>query len=212
MDDREREYFQNARMPEGDDGRKMLSVMNEGTHARLAEWAFGLCHPEPTDWALDIGCGGGANVKRLLGYCSEGNVIGVDHSTTSIEMTRELCEAERAAERCSILPGSAQRLPIVDGCLDFACAFETIYFWQKLEQCFSEVRRVLAGGGVFLIANEVDGTHDSDFEMTSVIDGMKVYTPYQLGSFLARVGFTLERTVHHPTEGWVAFIARAPED
>ena len=212
MDEKEREYFQNARMPQGEAGQRMLATMNQGTHARLAEWAFSCCHPQPGDWALDVGCGGGANLKRLLAFCSEGNVIGVDHSPTSVEASRQLCAEERAAERCSVLLGSAVRLPVVDGCLDFVTAFETVYFWGNLEQAFAEVRRVLAPGGTFMICNEVDGTHEEDFRMVPVIEGMTVHTPYQVGSALARAGFTLESTEHKPGEGWVAYIARKPQD
>ena len=212
MDDSEREFFQNARHPKGDDGRKLLERMNGGSHARLAEWAFSLCRPSATDWALDIGCGGGANLKRLLSFCSEGNVIGVDHAKTSVEMSRELCVEEREAERCSIMPGTAQRLPIVDGCLDFVCAFETVYFWGNLDRAFAEVKRVLAPGGTFLIANEVDGTHDDDFEMVDVIKGMQVLTPYQIGTHLARVGFILDSTEHKSGEHWVAFISHLPAE
>lgn len=37
---------------------------------------------------------------------------------------------------------------------DLATAFETIYFWPRLEKCFSQVANVLKPGACFLIVNE----------------------------------------------------------
>ena len=34
---------------------------------------------------LDCGCGGGANIKRLLKKCPEGIVKGIDYSPVSVE-------------------------------------------------------------------------------------------------------------------------------
>ena len=38
---------------------------------------------------LDCGCGGGANIKRLLKKCPEGIVKGIDYSPVSVEKAQE---------------------------------------------------------------------------------------------------------------------------
>ena len=69
--------FSNTRKPEGFFGRMMVNGMNGGGHARMAEW--GLSHLTLFDNAnvLDVGCGGGANVARLLKRCPKGTVTGI---------------------------------------------------------------------------------------------------------------------------------------
>ena len=65
--------LQNTRMPEGFFGRIILRGMNKG-HASLSRW--GLSQIEwKSDWTiLDIGCGGGANLKRMADFCPQGNI------------------------------------------------------------------------------------------------------------------------------------------
>ena len=72
--------FSNTLKPEGFFGRMMVNGMNGGGHARLAEW--GLSHLTLTADAnvLDVGCGGGANMARLLKRCPKGTVTGIDYS------------------------------------------------------------------------------------------------------------------------------------
>lgn len=63
-------FYLNARKPKGLGGKLILARMNKFEHARLAEW--GLDHlAQNYDIAkkrmvMDVGCGGGANIERLL--------------------------------------------------------------------------------------------------------------------------------------------------
>ena len=77
--------FSNTRKPEGFFGRMMVNGMNGGGHARLAEW--GLSHLTLTADAniLDVGCGDGATVARLLKRCPQGTVTGIDYSPVLVK-------------------------------------------------------------------------------------------------------------------------------
>ena len=70
--------FSNARKPEGFFGRMMVNGMNGGSHARMAQWGLSFIDVADEAHVLDIGCGGGANVARLLALASKGNVQGID--------------------------------------------------------------------------------------------------------------------------------------
>ncbi|MCR4932456.1 MAG: class I SAM-dependent methyltransferase [Bacteroidales bacterium] len=182
-------FFSNTRKPEGFFGRMMVNGMNGGGHARLAEW--GLSHLTLTADAnvLDVGCGGGANVARLLKRCPKGTVTGIDYSPVSVKKSTEVNAAAIAAGRCKVLEGSAAALPFEDGTFDLVTAFETVYFWPDIEECFRGVRRALKEGGRFAIVNEDDGLTGKNEKWEKMIDGMHTYTPDELRTHLANADF-----------------------
>ncbi|MCH3908685.1 MAG: class I SAM-dependent methyltransferase [Sphaerochaeta sp.] len=57
--------------PQGWRGRLMLGMMNRG-HAPLSRWGLSLLSPDKDAHVLDVGCGGGANIARLLRRCPDG--------------------------------------------------------------------------------------------------------------------------------------------
>ena len=58
-------FLENTRKPGGIGGKMMVSFMNVG-HRALTGWGLRFLHPLPDAHVLDCGCGGGANIKRLL--------------------------------------------------------------------------------------------------------------------------------------------------
>ena len=199
--------FSNTRKPEGFFGRMMVNGMNGGGHARLAEW--GLSHLTLTADAnvLDVGCGGGANVARLLKRCPKGTVTGIDYSPVSVKKSNEVNAAAIAAGRCRVLEGSAAALPFEEDTFDLVTAFETVYFWPDIEECFRGVRRTLKEGGRFAIVNEDDGLTGKNEKWEKMIDGMHTYTPNELRTHLANAGFS-DIAVHGDGQHhWLAVIA-----
>lgn len=199
--------FSNARKPEGFFGRMMVNGMNGGSHARMAQWGLSFIDVADEAHVLDIGCGGGANVARLLALASKGNVQGIDYSPVSVKKSQEVNAAAITAGRCRILEGSAAALPYGEGEFDVVTAFETVYFWPGIEDCFHGVRRVLKEGGRFLIVNEDDGLTGNNEKWEKMIDGMHTYTPDELRTHLAAAGFK-DITVHTDDQHhWLTVIA-----
>lgn len=210
MDERERAFYQNARKPVGEDGAKLLSRMNGGEHAELATWAFGCCTLPASGTLLDIGCGGGANIARLLELCPACTVLGLDYSSTSVDMSRELNAAALQQGRCDVVLGDVACMPFEDASVRFACAFETVYFWPDLEAGLNEVARVLECGGRLLLANTSDGLSEESFRFVDVIEGMRVYTADELSAALQRAGLAAAHVHGQPERGWLAIEAEKP--
>ena len=137
---------------------------------------------------LDIGCGGDVNIKRLLTMCPQGHVDGIDYSEQSVSLSRKKNRADMG-KRCNIRRGSVSELPYDDGVFDVVTAFETVYFWPKLLNDFSEVYRVLKPGGSFLICNEASDPTDKTW--TDKINGMRIYSSDELTRLLIDTGFTV---------------------
>lgn len=167
----------------------MVDMMNTG-HSAMAEWGFTHLKIAENDICLDIGCGGGANVKRLLNKAPNGKVTGIDYSEVSVEKSKKVNKAEIENDRCEIIHGNAAELPFKDETFDVVTAFETIYFWPDIDRSFKQVHRVLKSGGTFMICNEVNGENQKDEKWTTIVDGMKIYTAEQIEEFLKQAGFT----------------------
>lgn len=194
--------IQNARKPKGLGGRLFLKGMNVG-HASLSEW--GLSHITlPLDArVLDIGCGGGANIARLIKLCPQGFVDGVDYSPDSVAVSRKVNRSE-LGKRCAVVLGDVGALPYDAGTLDAVTAFETVYFWPDLEKAFAEIRRVLKPGGTFLLVCEA--SDPSDTEWTDRIDGMTIYSGEDLKERLEAAGF-MPVSIYGNDKGWIGLVA-----
>ena len=176
--------FTNCACPKGFLGRCMLRFMNFG-HAPLTNW--GLDHVEFSDGMvmLDIGCGGGATLKRLLKRSPEGMIYGIDISEESVVKAKNV-NKQLLNKQVFVRQGSADSLPWKDQKFDVVTAVETVYFWPNLPQCFQEVKRVLKPGGQFAIMLEVI---EGDSIWTNVVEGMTVYSPEMLKDMLEQAGF-----------------------
>lgn len=75
-------FFQNTRKPTGLGGKLMLVMMNLG-HSPVARWGLRFLNVSQNAKVLDCGCGGGANIKRLLKKCPQGIIKGIDYSPVS---------------------------------------------------------------------------------------------------------------------------------
>ena len=185
----------------------MVNGMNGGSHARMAEWGLSFVNIPGNAAILDIGCGGGANISRLLKRCPDGNVSGIDYSPVSVRKSAEVNAAAIAQGRCRILEGSAEALPFDDDTLDLVTAFETVYFWPSIEKCFRGVLRTLKNGGRFVIINEDDGLTGKNQKWEKIIDGMHTYTPDELRALLASAGFTGIDVRNDSKNHWLAVVA-----
>ena len=136
----------------------------------------------------DIGCGGGANLKRLLNVCAKGNIYCIDMSEDCVSFAQKY-NAKHLDKRCFIQQGNDCSLPYEDGFFNAITAFETVYFWSPVNIALSEVARVLRDGGCFLISLEASDTELGKM-WTERIDGVVVYTPAELEERLHVVGFS----------------------
>lgn len=177
-------FFSQCAHPEGSLGRAMLCFMNY-THAPLTNWGLKLVQVQDGWTMLDVGCGGGFTIRRLLNKSKDAQVYGIDISEESVAKAQKV-NAEVLEKQVFVSQGSAEKLPYDDEMFDLVTAVETVYFWPNLPDCLQEVRRVLKPGGKFAIMVEVV---DSDSKWTNVVEGMTAYTPDQLKTMLIDAGF-----------------------
>ena len=199
-------FFENTRRPDGLGGRLMVRMMNLG-HRALAGWGLRFVKPAADANVLDCGCGGGANIRKLLRKCPRGIVKGVDYSEVSVATARKLNRQAIEDGRCVVWQGSVTELIFASSWFVLVTAFETVYFWPDLPQCFREVSRVLKPGGVFFLCNECSGDTDKNEKWTERIKGMTIYRDVQLQAALEQAGFH-DIEIHKNEKDWLCMLAR----
>ncbi len=200
-------FYQNTRKPVGFGGTIMVRLMNI-CHSPIASWGFSKLSMRDNLNILDIGCGGGKNIATWLRKSKNSHVTGLDYSEVSVYESSKKNKWAIKRNRCEILRGNVAEMPFSDNTFDCVSAFETIYFWPGLEECFTEVNRVLKHGGIFMVCNGSDGENESDEKWVNIIEGMSVYNEDQLHSALEKAGFYKIKCYINTEKHWLCIFAK----
>ncbi len=200
-----KEFFNNTRKPQGLGGKIMLSMMNFG-HSSMAKWGMSHIRIKDNFTILDIGCGGGKNIKIWLDKVPKGTVRGIDYSAESVKKSIAVNKKAISEGRCEIIEASVNDMPFEKDTFDLVSAFETVYFWQNIQDAFQSVYDVLKEGGNFIIVNEA--CDDRADKWTDIISGMRVYRREELVELLENVGFTISIADVKKSKGWLVIVAK----
>lgn len=202
----DKKLYQNAKKPEGAGGVFMMNRMNE-RHRHMAKWGFSTIAIEKDDIALDVGCGGGANLEKLLEKIPNNKVCGIDYAQVSVSLSKKKNKKAVNTGRCEVLQADVGSLPFEDDSFTLITAFETVYFWPDMSKALREIYRVLKVGGRFMICNEDDGLSNKENSVENIIEGMKIYKGEELELMLKEANFKnikINRKVDKP---WISLVA-----
>lgn len=143
-----------GRSPEGFIGKTMLKIMNSA-HSSIMDWGLSKIDISDNSIALDIGCGGGQTISKLLTLLKSGTVYGVDYSDEAVKLSLKKNKPAALNGRVIVKQGSVSSLPFSDNTFDIVTAFQTHYFWPDLKNDITEIYRVLKTNGQFLLAAEL---------------------------------------------------------
>lgn len=204
MKDRTLRFLQNMKCPESNSyGRAQLRGMNN-RYSLLSTWGLSHVFFQRKRLVLDVGCGGGRNLKRILNQSKNINAIGVDQSSESVKTSTRKNRRAVKSGRLQVVQGSVEALPFASNLFDLVTAIESVHYWD-IEKGVSEVYRTLKKGGQFLIVNETQTSDGLGAYLAEV--GFKVYTKQQLESYLKKAGFSKIRTDVNENGKWIAIVA-----
>ncbi len=154
---------------------------------------------KPSDYLLEVGCGGGAFLQDALK--SGCKAAAIDHSPDMVRLAREVNHGAIQQNRLEIREGDAGSLPYPDGI--FTCAVMTgvFGFIANPLRALSEIRRALATGGRFVLftgTKELLGTPAAPEPMAS---RLHCYEDHELEELARTAGFVdayLERPDYEP--------------
>ncbi|MEU5264447.1 class I SAM-dependent methyltransferase [Amycolatopsis sp. NPDC021455] len=190
--------------PSGLRGRVVGAMLNRRNRAAVVK-AVAALELSGTETALDIGFGGGLGLELLLRDAAA--VHGVDISQTMLARARGGFGKEIVAGRLQLHEGSMTALPLGDNAVEAIVSTNTIYFVDDLGAAFSEVARVLAPGGRFVL-----GIADPDLMGRSKMltdNGFRIRPVDEVETALSTAGLPVTRheTFGHSGLGFHLLIA-----
>lgn len=188
--------------PSGFGGWLARLGMNRG-NARVNAFAVDRLDPQPTDAIVEVGFGGGPNLRRLLDRST--SVVGIDRSADAVAAATRTFAAEYVQGRARFLLGDVGRLPIDEASCTKALTVHTVYFWRSLEQGFGEFIRVLRPGGL-LAVGFVPREHMEPMGMPPGI--FTTRTPGELREAAAAAGFSVDICQSPSGAPWIVALCR----
>lgn len=164
---------------------------------------------QATDRLLEVGCGGGAFLRRALE--SGCTAVGIDHSP---EMVRESREANRdtvADGRAVMLEAEADQLPVLNS--EFTCAVMTgvFGFLPDPVAALKEIHRALRPNGRIAVFAGTDALRGTPACPEPIASRMHFYDDQQLSAIAEDAGFVDIRVEQPPMDGY-AQKAGLPEE
>lgn len=201
------ELLPNYRKPVGEAGRIVIDKMYVG-HAAMTRAFVDLLQLRETDITLDVGCGGGLALSLIAAKASK--AYGIDYSEISVEKAREfnrdaVLNGNVAVEQFDIL-----NMPFADSTFSLVTAIETVYFWDRVEDCYARIYRALKPGGRFAILCEAwrDGDLVVNEHEGMDILGLQLYSREDFAMGLKKAGFGAVESLTITDERCLCVIAR----
>lgn len=196
--------MQQVRKPSGWLGRRVVRAMNLG-HGSMTDWGLQQVTVPKNAAILDVGCGGGSTVQKLLALAPGGKVVGLDYSAASVAVSRNTNAREIEAGRVQIEQGSVAAMPFPDCSFDMVTAVETHYYWPDLAANVRKVLRVLKPGGTFVLIAETYRGGPFRFAYGIIMPLLRAafLSDQEHRDLLIQAGFTDVETRHVSGKNWI---------
>jgi len=181
-------------------------------HSRVTDWGLAKISIENHFIILDVGCGGGRTLSKLVAAAREGKVYGIDYSEASVATSKRSNARSIELGRAEVRLGSVSELPFPDSMFDLITAVETHFWWPDLPRDLLEIFRVLKPGSTFIIIAEVyKGANTAVAklcEQTAPRAGMTLLNIDEHREVLTRAGFSDVQVTVNADKGWICATGR----
>jgi ubiquinone/menaquinone biosynthesis C-methylase UbiE len=123
-----------------------FSGVNQAFAERLVELA-----PRPHGVLIDIGCGPGDILIRILGLTRTFMFLGLDGSKIMLDLAQERIRAEALSNSIRLIQGDAKNLNFPSDCFDAVISNSLVHHLPDPRPFWQEVRRVCKPGGIILV-------------------------------------------------------------
>jgi SAM-dependent methyltransferase len=153
---------------------------------------------KPTDYLLEVACGGGALLREALK--SGCRAAAIDHSMDMVRVARENNREAIDAGRFEVLQASADRLPFTDDTFSCAAMTGVLGFLQNPVRALAEVRRVLRSHGRFVALGSDPKWRGTPAAPEPIASRLHFYDDDELGQLACDAGFDTVQVVRRSLE------------
>lgn len=100
---------------------------------------------------LDLGCGTGTLIQRLLHLAPETEVVGLDPSVEMLNVARQ-----KLPESVELRVGSADNIPFPNESFDWVISTNAFHYFRSPSQAIQEAKRILKPNGHLVITDWCD--------------------------------------------------------
>ncbi|WP_161487702.1 class I SAM-dependent methyltransferase [Exiguobacterium sp. KRL4] len=149
-------------------------------HQPETEWTINLLNVQKDDIILELGCGAGYAIERLVHQTAAKQIVGVDSSSAMLRSVQKRNKEAIRSNRVDILYGDLNKLAFQNEQFDKVFTIHTLYFWENISGTLADLYKVLKPGGHFVITfcdgkNDVIWTGVRDLVQVELLPAAKKY-------------------------------------
>jgi len=108
-------------------------------------------HLKPDQQLLDVGCGTGSLLERVINVFPGTHAVGMDPSLEMLDMARR-----KSLDGVDFMEGWAESMPFHDDSFDVVVSCNAFHYWRQPAMALDEIARVLRPEGKLLITDWCD--------------------------------------------------------
>jgi ubiquinone/menaquinone biosynthesis C-methylase UbiE len=166
-------------------------------------------HLTPSDYPLEVGCGGGALLKELL-KCGC-HAAAIDHSRDMVQLASEENRDAIAEGRLTIQQAEATKLPFPDATFTHAVMTGVLSHLHDPVAVLREIRRVLASDGLLIVMGSDPEWRGTPAAPEPAASRLRFYDDDAFRDLAVAAGFTSPRVERRDLEQY-ARDAGVPEE
>lgn len=186
--------IQQSKQPTGWIGKLMMKTWNKA-YFPMIKWALQTTNKTAGEKILDVGIGNGLSSEYLNRQFPECELYGIDISEEAIQEARKRFKQHEVAFTVQAIENTR----FADNQFDLICAFQTHFHWEKLQEAFTEINRLLKPEGRLLLACEFSKikiylpelTETDNFQRFLAISNLTIVSMETSGGF---VRYEIEKT------------------
>ncbi|WP_233494598.1 class I SAM-dependent methyltransferase [Exiguobacterium sp. RIT594] len=128
-------------------------------HQPETEWTIELLTVQKDDSILELGCGAGYAIERLVHQTDAKQITGIDSSSAMLRSVQKRNKEAIQSKRVHVLYGDLNKLAFQSEQFDKVFTIHTLYFWENISGTLAALYHALKPGGHFVITF-CDGKND----------------------------------------------------
>ncbi|MDT0001839.1 class I SAM-dependent methyltransferase [Listeria cossartiae subsp. cayugensis] len=140
----------------------------------LSKWTISNTKMNEATNVLDIGYGGGSNVKNLVELNKNLTIYGVDISKESYKTATNLNKKAVNAGKVKLSIQDVAAMSYQAEFFDIVYAIQTHMYWDNPQKGFKEIYRVMSKEGIFILSSEKDKIdyHMDEYKTTASLTAL----------------------------------------